>query len=80
MIIMYASAIFYPIDIIPEEFRQYIILNPVLWIIDQFRDFLTLGVIPNTLNIFNSLILSLIILVLGIIIFKKYEQKATMKL
>ena len=75
MIIMYASAIFYPIDIIPEVFRQYIILNPVFWIIDQFRDFMVYGTMHDPLNVINSLLLSCIIFVFGIIVFKKYEQR-----
>ena len=79
LIIMYSSAIFYPMDIIPEPFRQYMILNPLYWIIEQFRDFFAYGVIPDNLNIINSLLLSLIILLFGIIIYKKYEGNIVMK-
>lgn len=76
---MYASAIFYPMDIIPEPYHQYMILNPIFWIIDQFRAFAINGVIPNGLYIINSLLLSAIILIMGIIIFKKLEKRVTMK-
>ena len=76
---MYASGIFYPMDIIPEPYHSYMILNPIFWIIDQFRDFAIFGVIPNLLYMINSLLLSSIILVFGIIVFKKYEQRVTMK-
>lgn len=74
LFLMYCSAIFYPMDIIPEPFHQYIILNPVYWIIEQFRDFMVYGIMPNTLNIINSLLLSSIIFLFGIIVFKKYEK------
>lgn len=77
---MYASAIFYPMDIIPEPFHQYLILNPIFWAIDQFRSFVMLGIIPNVNYILNLLIFSSIILVIGIIIFKKYQNKVIMKL
>lgn len=77
---MYASAIFYPMDIIPEPFHQYLILNPIFWAIDQFRSFVMLGTIPQTSYLLNLFLFSLIILVLGIIIFKKYDNKVTMKL
>lgn len=80
LMLMYASALFYPMDIIPEPYHQYIILNPLFWIIDQFRHFILWGTIPDILNIINSLLLSLIILVLGVIVFKKYETKVMMKL
>ena len=79
MLFMYASCIFYPIDIIPEPFRNYLVLNPLFWAIDQFRCFIYVGVFPQLMNMVNFLLLSLIILILGIIIFKKFENKITMK-
>ena len=79
MFLMYASAIFYPMSIIPEPYRQYLVLNPIYWIIDQLRCFLYHGIIPYYVYLSNSLILSFIILIVGIIIFNKYESKITMK-
>ncbi|WP_405291006.1 ABC transporter permease [Methanobrevibacter sp.] len=79
MIGMYASAIFYPMDIIPEPYHQYLVLNPIFWIIDQFRSLAVYGTIPNITYILNSLLLSAIILVFGIIIFKKFEKQITLK-
>ena len=78
-IIFYSSAIFYPMDIIPEPFHKYMILNPVFWIVDQFRDFFIYGLIPNITYILNLLLISLIIFIFGIIIFKKYEKKVILK-
>lgn len=78
IMIMYSSALFYPMDIIPEPYHQYMILNPLFWIIDQFRYFIY-GGIPQLNYIINSLLFSTIILILGIIIFKKYEHKVTMR-
>lgn len=80
MMFMYASAIFYPMSIIPEPYHSYLILNPIFWVIDQFRCFVYHGIIPQTGYLINSLLLSLIILVFGIIVFKKYESKITLKL
>lgn len=80
MMFMYASAIFYPMDIIPEAYRDYLMLNPLFWAIDQFRSFVFLGEIPDLIYIINFILLSFIILIFGIIVFKKYENKVTMKL
>ena len=79
MMFMYASAIFYPIDIIPEPFRGYMMLNPLYWVIDQFRCFIYRGIVPNGINLINFLLLSLIILICGIIVFKKYGDKVVTK-
>jgi len=79
LMLMYASAIFYPMDIIPEPYCSYLSLNPLFWVINQFRCFVYLGTFPEFLNMINLFLLSLIIMVLGIIVFKKYENKVTMK-
>ena len=79
MMLMYASAIFYPMDIIPEPYRGFLILNPFYWAVDQFRCFIYNGIIPQLGYVLNLILLSLIIFILGIIIFKKYENKITMK-
>lgn len=80
LIIMYSSALFYPMDIIPEPYKSVMILNPFYWIITQFREFFIYGTLPNTLNLINALLISLIIFVIGIIVFKKYQNKVIMKL
>ena len=79
LMLMYASALFYPMDIIPEPFHQYMILNPLFWVIDQFRLLVLWGTIPSRMNMINLVLLSAIILVFGMIIFKKYEKKITLK-
>lgn len=79
MMFMYASAIFYPMDIVPEPFRGYLLLSPLYWAIDQFRCFVYHGIAPNPISLINFLLLSLIILICGVIIFKKYEDKVVTK-
>lgn len=79
LMLMYSSAVFYPMDIIPEPYYHFMILNPLYWIIDQFRCFIYNGTIPSITYMINSLLLSTIILVIGIIIFKKYEKRVSMK-
>lgn len=78
-LLFYGCAIFFPMDLVPEPFHQYMILNPVYWLVDQFRAFYIYGTFPNTLNIVNSLLVSVIVLVFGLIIFRKYKNKITMK-
>ena len=79
MALMYASAIFYPISIIPKPYYDYVILNPLYWVIDQFRSLMIYGTIPDLIYIVNLLLISAIIFVFGIIIFKRNEKKIVMK-
>ncbi len=77
LLILYASAVFYPIDILEEPFYSIAILNPIFWIIDQFRDYIYLGTMHSVSNTVNSLLLSAIILVFGIIVFQKYKDRVS---
>ena len=79
LMLMYACALFYPMEIIPEPYHQYMILNPLFWVINQFRILVVWGSMPSRLNMINLVILSAIIFVLGIIVFKKYEKKLALK-
>ncbi len=79
LMVMYGSAIFYPMNIIPEPYHSFMILNPVFWVIDQFRILAIWGSMPSRMNMINLMLLSLIILLFGIIIFKKYDKKITLK-
>ncbi|WP_299524191.1 ABC transporter permease [uncultured Methanobrevibacter sp.] len=80
MLLMYASALFYPAEIIPEALRQYLYLNPLFLLIDQFRDILMYHTLPNIMSVINTGLFSLIVLISGIIIFTKYQKKITLEL
>ena len=77
LLILYTSAIFYPMDIISEPFRSYAILSPVFWIIDQVRDYVYLGTMHSMSNTINSMLLSIIILIFGIIVFRAYRDRVS---
>lgn len=79
LMLMYGTCIFYPIEIIPEPYRQILMLNPLLWAVEQFRSGVFYGIAPQPLNVINLFLLSVIILVVGIIIFEKYKMKISMK-
>lgn len=80
MMFMYGSGIFYPMSIIPEPYRSILVLNPLYWAIDLFKCFVYHGIFPKVGYIVNSMLLSLIIVVIGIIVFIKFERKITIRL
>lgn len=72
---MYLSAIFYPIDIIPEKYMIFFDYNPLYHIITHFRLALFYGEIPSfELNIL-CLKESLLLLIIGLIVFYKKQDK-----
>ncbi|HFL3605258.1 TPA: ABC transporter permease [Clostridioides difficile] len=74
-ILSYFSAVFYPVEIIPVQYRGLISLNPIYLFIKYFRTLFIEGSVPNI--DFNILCFSYsaIAIIVGYIIFKKSENK-----
>jgi len=75
VLLMYASAIFYPISIIPKEYSFVFQINPVYCAISGFRDSILYGTFPNLSTLFFLAIVSILAFVVGIIIFYKTQDK-----
>lgn len=46
-VLMFLSPVFYPVTAVPERFRQFIMANPLTFIIEQAREVLIWGHLPN---------------------------------
>jgi lipopolysaccharide transport system permease protein len=68
----YASPIIYPITLVPERLRPFYFLNPMVGIIESYRDVLLRGTLPGSYLI-PSAVLSLAILLVGYWFFKRVE-------
>lgn len=79
-LLMYACAIFYPISIVPQPMRSYMELNPVYGIIAQFREFVMYGRFPPARIMVTTFIFSVIIFIIGVYVFKKYQNRITLEL
>lgn len=79
-LLMYACAIFYPITIVPQPIRGYMELNPVYGIIAQFREFIMYGQFPSKRIMLTSLIFSVAIFIIGVYVFRKYQDRITLEL
>jgi lipopolysaccharide transport system permease protein len=79
-LLVYACAIFYPITSVPQPMRGYMELNPVYGIIAQFRCFVMEGQFPSTRLMLTTFAFSLIIFIIGILVFRKYQNRITLEL
>lgn len=79
-LLVYACAIFYPISSVPQPVRGYMELNPVYGIIAQFRSFVMEGQIPSVKLMVTTFVISLVIFIIGVIIFRKYQNRITLEL
>ena len=71
---MYASPIVYPMSLVPEKYRPFYALNPLAGIIEGFRSFLlgTSSVAGSTIAV--SLLMSVVLLVSGVLYFRRTER------
>jgi len=73
-LIMYASPIVYPLSIVPEKYKWIIIANPVTSIIETFKyAFLGVGEF-NWLHLAYSLAFTVVLFLIGMIVFHKVEK------
>ncbi len=75
MMLMWAIPIFYPPEIVPASFRFIQYYNPLYAIIECSRDSFLYGTLYNPLNLLFAMASGVIALIVGIIIFYKYQDK-----
>lgn len=73
--LMYASAIFYPAEIIPDKYQFVLIYNPVYYFIKGFRDAVYYGNPLDSNNLIISIIIAITSMIIGIIIFERNQDK-----
>lgn len=73
-ILMFLSPIFYPTTAIPEEYRSLLRLNPLTEAIEQGRDVLLWGRIPDLTLFLSCLGGSLLVAYLGFLFFQKTRK------
>ncbi len=70
-----SSPIFYPPDIVPESVSRFLVLNPILPIIESIRQISLSGQLPDPLLIVHSLVSGLIVLTIGIMAFSSWRSQ-----
>jgi len=75
MIVMYASAIFYPAEIVPDKYRFILDVNPLFRFISLLRDSVLYGTPFNLADHLICLSMSVITLAIGVLLFKRNQDK-----
>jgi len=73
-ILMFLSPVFYPISAVPENFRPYIMANPLTFIIEQARAVLIFGQIPDMPGLAIYTVVALGVAGTGYAWFQKQEK------
>lgn len=71
---MYATPVFYPADLVPDQYRLIFQLNPMSVIINAYRQVILGGGEPKYTSLLVALVVSIIFLLLGFSYFKSREK------
>lgn len=80
LLLMYSSALFYPMEIVPAKVQIIFSLNPVYAAISCFRESVVYGVMPNMGTLAYLATFSIATLLIGILLFNIYEKKLALEL
>jgi len=73
-ILMFMSAIFYPLQAIPSKWRGVLGLNPMVHLVDSGRAAIVWGITPDWLTYFGLLLGSLAVFLLGYFVFDRSKS------
>lgn len=74
MVWFYLTPIVYSVDIFPANIVEIIGYNPMVSVINSFRDILLYGQSPDWASLTYAFLIGVIVLLVGIIIFRKFEK------
>ena len=75
MLLSFMTPLFYPIEIIPEQFLFFFKINPLYAAVSSFRDIVLYGAFPQTKFLLYLIITSIFALILGIYLFYRYQDE-----
>ena len=73
-VLMFVSAVFYPISALPQAYQSWLKLNPLVLIINESRNVLVFGVLPDWMSLGIALILSFVLSMIGFWWFQKTRK------
>ncbi len=70
---MYLTPVIYPLSMVPDKFKQFYILNPMVGIVEGFRSALLKGTMPDMYLLGISAGIAVIAFIIGYSVFKAKE-------
>ena len=78
LLLLYASALFYPMEIVPANIQMIFTLIPVYITIACFRDIVIYGLFPNISSLLYLATFSVMVFAVGFLLFRIHEKKLTL--
>jgi lipopolysaccharide transport system permease protein len=80
ILLMYSSALFYPMEIVPVTVQRIFSLNPVYSAIACMRECVAYGVLPNIGRLSYLAAFAFTVFGIGVILFSIYDKKLTLEI
>jgi ABC-2 type transport system permease protein len=74
MAMFYATPIVYSLDMVPQNLKNLLMINPMTAIISSYRDILFYKQLPNLQHLAIMFFVSLLLIYVGLIIFRKLQR------
>lgn len=74
-VLMFCSGVFYTVDAISLDMRDFFLMNPFANIINQFRSVMLLGEPPDFYSILTISVLAILVIVLVVSFIRKHDQE-----
>ena len=74
MVMMFLAPVFYPVTAVPEQFRPFIMANPLTFIIEQAREVLIWGHLPNWIGLGIYTVAATVVAWAGYALFQKTRK------
>lgn len=72
--LLFMSPIFYPVSALPEKYRPFLLLNPLMPVIEQVRNVLVWGKLPDPLQFVVCLMAGMLVAWIGFAVFQKARR------
>lgn len=73
-VMMFLAPVFYPVTAVPEQFRHWLLANPLTFIIEQAREVLIWGHIPNWIGLGIYTVAATLVAWAGYVLFQKTRK------
>jgi lipopolysaccharide transport system permease protein len=73
-VLLFLSPVFYPVTAVPEKFRPFIMANPLTFIIEQAREVLIWGHIPDWIGLGIYTAAAIVVAWAGYALFQKTRK------
>jgi ABC-type polysaccharide/polyol phosphate export permease len=72
---IYLTPVIYPLTALPDAYRRVLVLNPMTHLVEAFRTPIYQGEIPSANVMITSIVAGFGTLVLGWLIFRRYDDR-----